>query len=107
MHTVYAWLNDPDNSTPVTALTAAGETEVALAVRGTARLPTDQRGGVYGTSRKMCRFLTNRHILSWVCPTGPEDTRPQSGHPARHQRQWHRGCRRARRHGCTVRRVPG
>jgi len=77
LNTVYAWLNDPDNSAPVTALTAAGETEVALAVRGTSRLPTDQRGGVYGTSRKMCRFLTDRHILSWVCPTGPDDTRPQ------------------------------
>jgi len=77
LNTVYAWLNDPDNSAPVTALTAAGETEVALAVRGTSRLPQDQRGGVYGTARKMCRFLTDRHILSWVCPTGPEDTRPQ------------------------------
>jgi len=77
LNTVYAWLNDPDNSAPVTALTAAGETEVALAVRGTARLPTDQRGGVYGTSRKMCRFLTDRHILSWVCPTGPDDKRLQ------------------------------
>jgi len=77
LNTVYAWLNDPNNSAPVTALTAAGETEVALAVRGTSRLPTDQRGGVYGTSRKMCRFLTDRHILSWVCPTGPDDTRPQ------------------------------
>jgi len=77
LNTVYAWLNDPNNSAPVTALTAAGETEVALAVRGTSRLPQDQRGGVYGTSRKMCRFLTDRHILSWVCPTGPEDTRPQ------------------------------
>jgi len=77
LNTVYAWLNDPDNSAPVTALTAAGETEVALAVRGTSRLPTDQRGGVYGTSRKMCRFLTDRHILSWVCPTGPDDKRPQ------------------------------
>jgi len=77
LNTVYAWLNDPDNSAPVTALTGAGETEVALAVRGTSRLPQDQRGGVYGTARKMCRFLTDRHILSWVCPTGPEDTRPQ------------------------------
>jgi len=77
LNTVYGWLNDPDNSAPVTALTAAGETEVALAVRGTSRLPQDQRGGVFGTSRKMCRFLTDRHILSWVCPTGPEDTRPQ------------------------------
>jgi len=77
LNTVYGWLNDPDNSAPFTALTAAGETEVALAVRGTSRLPQDQRGGVFGTSRKMCRFLTDRHILSWVCPTGPEDTRPQ------------------------------
>jgi len=77
LNTVYGWLNDPDNSAPVTALTAAGETEVALAVRGTSRLPQDQRGGVYGTSRKMCRFLTDRHILSWVCPAGPGDKRPQ------------------------------
>ncbi len=45
LNTVYAWLNDPNNSAPVTALTAAGETEVALAVRGTSRLPPTSAAG--------------------------------------------------------------
>ncbi len=77
LHTVYAWLNDPDDAAPAAALSAAGETEVAIAVQGTSQLPSEQRGGVYGTSRKMCRFLTDRHIMDWVCPTGPDDVRPQ------------------------------
>lgn len=77
LHAVYDWLNDPDSSAAADALAAAGEQEVATAVAGTSRLPEEQRAGVFGTARKMCRFLTDRHILTWVCPTGPGDTRPQ------------------------------
>jgi len=77
LHTVYAWLNEPDNPAAAAALSAAGEQEVAMAIIGTSRLPEEQRGGVFGTSRKMCRFLTDRHILRWVCSSGPDDARPQ------------------------------
>jgi len=97
LNTVYAWLNDPDNSAPVTALTAAGETEVALAVGGTSRLPLrPARRGVWhvpqdvplpracsaGPARAASRFCTpacRQAAYRRRRAAAPEDT------PAQHQ----------------------
>ncbi|GAB2939477.1 hypothetical protein GCM10027047_39490 [Rhodococcus aerolatus] len=79
--TVWTWLNASNDVDPARALSARGEDQLAEAVFSGLILNKKQKDGVYGTSRKMCRFLTDRTVLPWVTATGPDDTRPRF-HPA-------------------------
>lgn len=71
------WMNDPGDPTPIDILQVSGYPIAAEAVQAVAHMPTEQRGGVIGTARKMVPWLRNPAILHWVTPTGPEDARPQ------------------------------
>lgn len=75
--TVWTWLNDTTADDPARALAAAGQPQLAESVFSGLVLNDKQKDGVYGTARKMCRFLTDQTVLTWITPTQPEDTRPQ------------------------------
>lgn len=71
------WMNDPGDPTPIEILQISGYPIAAEAVQAVAQMPSEQRGGVIGTARKMVPWLRNPAILHWITPTGPDDGRPQ------------------------------
>lgn len=74
--TVYRWLSDPTDTTPVDCLRAAGHDLPAESVEGTINYPDKQRGGIYGTAKKNVACLVNPAITRWVTPD-PRSARPQ------------------------------
>lgn len=74
---VYLWLTQPTNDRPAEILEAHGHPLPAASVREAVNTHDKQRGGVYGTAKKMVECLTNEESIAWVAPTGPADRRPQ------------------------------
>lgn len=75
---VARWLHNKNDTTPVDHLTAAGEHPTADALMATMRMAGtagEQSEGIYGTARKMVRFLADRSVLSWITPNGAADRR--------------------------------
>jgi type IV secretory pathway TraG/TraD family ATPase VirD4 len=69
--TVYRWVSDPMDATPVDILRRAGHELPAEAVQGTINYPDKQRGGIYGVAKKSVTCLVNPAITRWVTP--PKD----------------------------------
>ncbi len=77
---VFTWLTDPEDREAVGILRGGDYDLLADNVESTTRSPDKQRGGVYGTARRMASCLTNRSIARWVTPVGGNmggDRRPQ------------------------------
>lgn len=74
---VYAWLMKPTDRRPADILAAHGYPEWSDGLLGHINSPDKQRGGVYGTARKLAACLKFQHIKAWVAPLGPDDDRPQ------------------------------
>lgn len=77
---VRRWLQHKQDTTAVEHLHAAGEHPTAEALRETMRMAGtagEQAEGIYGTARKMVRFLADQNVLAWVTPQGPHDPRPR------------------------------
>lgn len=74
--TVYRWVSDPMDATPVDILRSAGHELPADAVYGVINFPDKQRGGIYGTAKKAVNCLVNPAITRWVTPP-KDDTVPQ------------------------------
>ncbi|WP_249011189.1 type IV secretory system conjugative DNA transfer family protein [Conexibacter sp. DBS9H8] len=72
---VYLWLSAETDDEPVQILTEHGYQVIAGALQAQINAPEKQRGGVFGTAREMCAFMTNRDAMAWVTP--PRDHRPQ------------------------------
>jgi len=75
--TVYRWLSDVTEAQPVDILRAAGHELPADHVQGVINYPDKQRGGIYGTARKMFGCLVNPKITQWVMPDPARPDRPQ------------------------------
>lgn len=76
---VRRWLHDKEDRTAVTYLHHAGEDATAEALLATMRMggvAGEQSEGIYGTARKMTRFLADQSILDWVTPQ-PDENRPR------------------------------
>jgi hypothetical protein len=65
---VYLWLAEETSTEPVDILTEHGYRVIAAALVAQVNAPEKQRGGVFGTSREMCAFMTNRQAMAWVSP---------------------------------------
>ncbi|SHY49373.1 conjugal transfer coupling protein TraG [Mycobacteroides abscessus subsp. abscessus] len=74
---VYMWIADSTDDEPVEILREHNFPLQSAQVAGVVNAPEKQRGGVYGTARQMASCLTNRQVLRWITPTGPDDERPQ------------------------------
>jgi type IV secretory pathway TraG/TraD family ATPase VirD4 len=75
--TVYRWLSDVTEATPVDILEAAGHHLPAEHVQGVINYPDKQRGGIYGTARKSVGCLVNPAVTRWVTPDPNRPDRPQ------------------------------
>jgi type IV secretory pathway TraG/TraD family ATPase VirD4 len=73
--TVFAWLADSEDDTPVRLLRSANHAMFADGLRATIRLPEKQKAGVYGTASKTVSFLSDPRVLEWV--EDPSTPRPQ------------------------------
>ena len=71
------WIADSTDDEPVEILREHNFPLQSAQVAGVVNAPEKQRGGVYGTARQMASCLTNRQVLRWITPTGPDDERPQ------------------------------
>lgn len=77
---VRRWLQHKDDTTAVRYLHQAGQHPTGEALLATMRMSGvagEQSEGIYGTARKMTRFLADQSILAWVTPQGPNDSRPR------------------------------
>ncbi|WP_205647928.1 type IV secretory system conjugative DNA transfer family protein [Actinomadura rubteroloni] len=75
--TVYRWLSDVTDATPVDILSGAGHELPAEHVQGVINYPDKQRGGIYGTARKSVGCLVNPAVTRWVTPDPSRPDRPQ------------------------------
>lgn len=75
--TVYRWLSDVTDATPVDHLRRAGHELPAEHVQGVINYPDKQRGGIYGTARKSVGCLVNPTVTRWVTPDPQHPDRPQ------------------------------
>src|SRR5690606_26881129 len=75
--TVYRWLSDVTDATPVDLLRDAGHELPAEHVQGVINYPDKQRGGIYGTARKSVGCLVNPQVTQWVTPDPKRPDRPQ------------------------------
>lgn len=75
--TVYPWLSDVTDATPVDLLRRAGHELPAEHVQGVINYPDKQRGGIYGTARKFVGCLVNPQVTRWVTPDPDRPDRPQ------------------------------
>jgi type IV secretory pathway TraG/TraD family ATPase VirD4 len=76
---VVAWVNNTDDSTPVTALRQAGLTTHGNQLRKTMDLPSPQGPGVYDTAAAIVSFLTYQSVIPWVTPgPGREEFSPEA-----------------------------
>lgn len=73
--TVWDWLTDPDDPTPIQILRMHGRSVPARSIEAIVNLAEGQRDGVIGTSRKMMSWIRNEGIVPWI--TDPTGTRPQ------------------------------
>jgi len=74
---VYTWVADPSDDESVHLLRAAGYTLIADGLSGQYNAPDKQRGGVFGTAKKMVRSLKISALHPWITPHGAQDGRPQ------------------------------
>lgn len=74
---VWTWLQDPQDTTPVEVLEMSGHAVMAESLTGIAALADGQRDGVIGTTRKLVRWMRNEQLLRWVTPQSSTDPRPQ------------------------------
>lgn len=74
---VWSWLQDPQDTTPVEILEMSGHSVMAESLTGIAALADGQRDGVIGTCRKLVRWMRNEQLLRWVTPQSSNDPRPQ------------------------------
>ena len=65
---VYLWLSEETSTEPVEILSEHGYDLIAAAMLAQVNAPDKQRGGVFGTAREMCAFMTNREAMAWVTP---------------------------------------
>jgi type IV secretory pathway TraG/TraD family ATPase VirD4 len=72
---VHLWLSEETSDEPVQILTEHRYHVIAGALQAQVNAPEKQRGGVFGTAREICAFMTNREAMEWVTP--PRDRRPQ------------------------------
>lgn len=75
--TVYRWLSDVTDATPVDHLRRAGHELPAEHVQGVINYPDKQRGGIYGTARKSVGFLVNPEVTRWVTFDPKQPDRPE------------------------------
>src|SRR5690606_36005455 len=73
---VYTWVSNEQDQSPVAILRGAGYELIADGLLGQYNAPDKQRGGVFGTAKKMVRALKIRGIHPWVTRNGPFDRRP-------------------------------
>jgi len=74
---VYTWVADPSDDESVHLLRAAGYTLIADGLSGQYNAPDKQRGGVFGTAKKMVRSLKVSALHPWITSHGAQDGRPQ------------------------------
>lgn len=65
---VYTWLTRQTDDEAADLLAAHGHLLPSQSVRGVVNLPTEQRGGVFGTAIGMVSFLLNRRAAQWITP---------------------------------------
>ena len=70
---VYLWCSEETDDEPVRILREHRYEVIAAALQAQIGAPDKQRGGVFGTAREMCAFMTNRQAMAWV--TRPSATR--------------------------------
>ncbi|MEO3830319.1 TraM recognition domain-containing protein [Actinomadura sp. B10D3] len=75
--TVYRWLSDVTDATPVDLLRGAGHELPAEHVQGVINYPDKQPGGIYGTARKSVGCLVNPAVTRWVTPNPDHPDLPQ------------------------------
>jgi type IV secretory pathway TraG/TraD family ATPase VirD4 len=63
---VYLWCSEETDDEPVRILREHGYEVIAAALAAQIGAPDKQRGGVFGTAREMCAFMTNRQAMAWV-----------------------------------------
>ena len=66
LHQVYLWLAEETSPEPVDILVEHRYGVIAAALQAQINAPEKQRGGVFGTAREMCAFMTNRQAMAWV-----------------------------------------
>jgi type IV secretory pathway TraG/TraD family ATPase VirD4 len=77
---VWSWLCDPADATPVGLLSDAGRPAHAEALHALAHLPDRQRDGVYGSARTVVGFLLDPTVCAWITPQSgdiPDNPRKQ------------------------------
>ncbi|ANQ76166.1 MULTISPECIES: type IV secretory system conjugative DNA transfer family protein [Rhodococcus] len=72
----YTWVTDVQNQEAVKILRQHGYGLQADGLAGQYNAPDKQRGGVFGTAKKMIRSLKIRTIHPWVTSDGLSDPRP-------------------------------
>ena len=65
---MYLWLSEETSEEPVQILAEHHYAVLAAALLAAVNAPEKQRGGVFGTAREMCAFMTNRQAMAWVTP---------------------------------------
>ncbi|MGO9957828.1 MAG: type IV secretory system conjugative DNA transfer family protein, partial [Solirubrobacteraceae bacterium] len=79
---VYLWTLDPNQMLVAAAvLRDRGQDLAAASLDSQATLPGDQRGGVFGTAKKILGFLENPDVCRWIVGSR-SDARPQLDLPA-------------------------
>ncbi|NKS56587.1 TraM recognition domain-containing protein [Rhodococcus hoagii] len=73
---VYSWVTNVQNQESVKILRNHGFELQADGLAGQYNAPDKQRGGVFGTAKKMARSLKIRAVHPWITRNGPADTRP-------------------------------
>ncbi|WLF51507.1 type IV secretory system conjugative DNA transfer family protein [Rhodococcus opacus] len=73
---VYTWVTDETNVEPVNILRKHGYDLHASGLSGQYNAPAKQRGGVFGTARKMIRCLKMQSIRPWVSTDGQRSRVP-------------------------------
>ncbi len=66
---VYLWLSAETDEEPAEILRDHGYRVIAGALQAQINAPEKQRGGVFGTAREVCSFMTNRDAMAWVTPS--------------------------------------
>ena len=73
---VYTWVTDEQEQEAVVILRRAGYSLQADGLAAQYNAPDKQRGGVFGTAKKMIRSLKVSAIHPWVTRVGDDDERP-------------------------------
>ncbi|MFC8041559.1 type IV secretory system conjugative DNA transfer family protein [Paenarthrobacter sp. NPDC057355] len=68
LHTVFNWINRPNDDEPVQLLMKHGHTSIAARVKDVQELTEKTRGGIYKEAARMVEFLESTGLLQWITP---------------------------------------